>query len=165
MEQTIEEGTTAAIVINVIDEQGSHVAATIDTSTTRLSTHPSATPTVTSLDTGVYRIKWTGLSPALAVSDNDNRVTVEVNGSISGTAWSSYHVPVKIVRRTLADGDIDGYTLEEALKLSLAALAGKVSGAGTGTVTIRSADDTVNRIVASVDDDGNRTSITLDETG
>lgn len=165
MEQTIEEGTTAAIVINVIDEQGSHVAATIDTSTTRLSTHASATPTVTSLDTGVYRIKWTGLSPALAVSDNDNRVTVEVNGSISGTAWSSYHVPVKIVRRTLADGDIDGYTLEEALKLSLAALAGKVSGAGTGTVTIRSADDTVNRIVASVDDDGNRTSITLDETG
>lgn len=165
MEQTVEEGTTAAIVINVIDEQGSHVAATIDTSTTRLSTHASATPTVTSLDTGVYRIKWTGLSPALAVSDNDNRVTVEVNGSISGTAWSSYHVPVKIVRRTLADGDIDGYTLEEALKLSLAALAGKVSGAGTGTVTIRSADDTVNRIVASVDDDGNRTSITLDETG
>ena len=165
MEQTIEEGTTAAIVINVIDEQGSHVAATIDTSTTRLSTHASATPTVTSLDTGVYRIKWTGLSPALAVSDNDNRVTVEVNGSISGTAWSSYHVPVKIVRRTLADGDIDGYTLEEALKLSLAALAGKISGAGTGTVTIRSADDTANRIVASVDDDGNRTSIALDETG
>ena len=72
---------------------------------------------------------------------------------------------MKIVRRTLADGDIDGYTLEETLKLCLSALAGKVSGAGTGTVTFRSADDTANRIVASVDDDGNRTSITLDETG
>lgn len=165
MEQTVEEGTTAAIVINVIDEQGSHTSATIDTSTTRLSTHPSAAPTVTSLDTGVYRIKWTGLSPALAVSDNDNRVTVEVNGTIGGVAWTSYHIPVKIVRRTLADGDIDGYTLEETLKLCLSALAGKVSGAGTGTVTFRSADDTANRIVASVDDDGNRTSITLDETG
>ena len=165
MEQTIEEGTTAAIVINVINEQGSHVAATIDTSTTRLSTHPSAIPTVTSVDTGVYRIKWTGLSPALAVSDNDNRVTVEVNGTITGAAWSSYHVPVKIVRRTLADGDIDGYNLEQAMKICLSALAGKISGAGTGTVTIRSADDTVNRIVASVDDDGNRTSITLDGAG
>ena len=165
MEQTVEEGTTAAIVINVIDDQGSHTSANINTSTTRLSTHPSAVPTVTSLDTGVYRIKWTGLSPALAVGDNDNRVTVEVNGDIGGTAWSSYHIPVKIVRRTLADGDIDGYTLEETLKLCLSALAGKISGAGTGTITIRSADDTVNRIVASVDDDGNRTSITLDETG
>lgn len=165
MEQTIEEGTTAAIVINVINEQGSHVAATIDTSTTRLSTHPSAIPTVTSVDTGVYRIKWTGLSPALAVSDNDNRVTVEVNGTITGAAWSSYHIPVKIVRRTLADGDIDGYNLEQAMKICLSALAGKISGAGTGTVTIRSADDTVNRIVASVDDDGNRTSITLDGAG
>jgi len=165
MEQTVEEGTTAAIVINVIDDQGSHTSANINTSTTRLSTHPSAVPTVTSLDTGVYRIKWTGLSPALAVGDNDDRVTVEVNGDIGGTAWSSYHVPVKIVRRTLADGDIDGYTLEETLKLCLSALAGKVSGAGTGTVTFRSADDTANRIVASVDDDGNRTSITLDETG
>ena len=75
------------------------------------------------------------------------------------------YVPVKLLEEHFADGDIDGYTLEEALKLSCQPLAGKVSGAGTGTVTIRSADDTVNRIVASVDDDGNRTSITLDETG
>lgn len=165
MEQSVEEGTTAAIVINVINNQGSHVAATIDTSTTRLSTHPSAIPTVTSVDTGVYRIKWTGLSPALAVSDNDNRVTVEVNGTITGAAWSSYHVPVKIVRRTLADGDIDGYTLEEAMKICLAALAGKVSGAGTTSITIRSADDSTDRIVATVDSNGNRSSVTLDGAG
>ena len=165
MEQSVEEGTTAAIVINVINNQGSHVAATIDTSTTRLSTHPSAIPTVTSVDTGVYKIKWTGLSPALAVSDNDNRVTVEVNGTIGGVAWSSYHVPVKIVRRTLADGDIDGYTLEEAMKICLAALAGKVSGAGTTSITIRSADDSTDRIVATVDSNGNRSSVTLDGAG
>ena len=165
MEQSIEQGTTAAIIVNVIGEDGNHTAATINTTTTRLSTHPSATPTVTQRDTGVYLIKWTGLSPALSPSDNDNGVSVEVNGTISGTAWTSYHIPVKIVRRTLADGDIDGYNLEQAMKICLSALAGKISGAGTGTVTIRSADDTVNRIVASVDDDGNRTSITLDGAG
>ena len=165
MEQSIEQGTTAAIIVNVIGEDGNHIAASINTATTRLSTHPSATPTVTQRDTGVYLIKWTGLSPALSPSDNDNGVSVEVNGTISGTAWTSYHIPVKIVRRTLADGDIDGYNLEQAMKICLSALAGKISGAGTGTVTIRSADDTVNRIVASVDDDGNRTSITLDGAG
>lgn len=165
MEQTVEQGTTAAIIVNVINEQGSHVAATINTSTTRLSTHPSAVPTVTSLDTGVYRIKWTGLSPALAVGDNDNRVTVEVNGDIGGTAWSSYHIPIKIVRRTLADGDIDGYNLEEAMKICLSALGAKVSGAGTTTITFRAADDSKDRITATVDTDGNRSSITLDATG
>jgi len=165
MEQTIEQGTTAAIVVNVINEQGSHAAAVIDTATTRLSTHASAVPVVTQLDTGVYRIKWTGLSPALTVADNDNRVTVEINGSIGGVAWSSYHVPIKILRRTLADGDIDGYNLEETLKLCLSALAGKVSGAGTTSITIRSADDSADRIVATVDTDGNRSSITLNTNG
>ena len=116
MEQSIEEGTTAAIIINVIGEDGNHVAATIDTTTTRLSTHASAVPVVTQRDVGVYLIKWTGLSPALSPSDNDNGVSVEVNGTISGTAWTSYHIPVKILRRTLADGDIDGYNLEEDVK-------------------------------------------------
>lgn len=64
----------------------------------------------------------------------------------------------------LAGGDVDGYTLEETLKLCLAALAGKLSGAATTTVTIRSADDGENRIVATVDADGNRTAVTLDAT-
>ena len=127
MEQSVEEGTTAAIIVNVIGEDGNHTNA--NNLSAVLSTHPSATPTITSLDTGVYRIKWTGLSPALSPSDNDNGVTVELNGDIGGVAWTSYFIPVKIVRRTLADGDIDGYTLEEAMKICLAALAGKVSGA------------------------------------
>jgi len=165
MEQSIEEGTTAAIIINVIGEDGNHVAATIDTTTTRLSTHASAVPVVTQRDVGVYLIKWTGLSPALSPSDNDNGVSVEVNGTISGTAWTSYHIPVKILRRTLADGDIDGYNLEQAMKICLSALAGKVSGAGTTAITIRSADDSADRIVATVDTDGNRSSITLNANG
>ena len=163
MEQSVEEGTTAAIIVNVIGEDGNHTNA--NNLSAVLSTHPSATPTITSLDTGVYRIKWTGLSPALSPSDNDNGVTVELNGDIGGVAWTSYHIPVKIVRRTLADGDIDGYTLEEAMKICLAALAGKVSGAGTTSITIRSADDTADRIVATVDTNGNRSAVTLDGAG
>jgi hypothetical protein len=163
MEQSVEEGTTAAIIVNIIGEDGNHTNA--NNLSAVLSTHPSATPTITSLDTGVYRIKWTGLSPALSPSDNDNGVTVELNGDIGGVAWTSYFIPVKIVRRTLADGDIDGYTLEQAMKICLAALAGKVSGAGTTSITIRSADDTADRIVATVDSNGNRSSVTLDGAG
>lgn len=65
----------------------------------------------------------------------------------------------------MAAGDVDGYTLEETLKLCLAALAGKLSGADTTTVTIRAADDSKARITATVDSDGNRSAVTLDETG
>lgn len=56
------------------------------------------------------------------------------------------------------------YTAEELLRLMAAAMAGKVSGAGTVTVTIRDVSDTKDRIVATVDADGNRSAITLDVT-
>lgn len=66
----------------------------------------------------------------------------------------------------LAAGDVDGYTLEQALKLMLAALAGKVSGAGTTTVILRAADDSKPRITATVETaTGNRSALTLDATG
>lgn len=65
----------------------------------------------------------------------------------------------------LAGGDFDGYTLEQFGKLVLAALAGKLSGAGTATEVFRAADDSKDRITATVDSSGNRTAITLDATG
>jgi hypothetical protein len=70
-----------------------------------------------------------------------------------------------IANAVLAAGDIDGYSLEEALKLCAAVLAGKVSGAGTNTITFRAADDSKDRIVATVTSEGNRTSLVLDVTG
>jgi hypothetical protein len=58
-----------------------------------------------------------------------------------------------------------GLTLDGALKLITAAVAGKVSGGGTGTITIRNAvADTKDRIVATVETDGDRTAITYDLT-
>ena len=55
-----------------------------------------------------------------------------------------------------------GITLREALRIVLAANAGKLSGATGGTITIRNPGDTVSRIVATVDGNGNRTAVTLD---
>jgi hypothetical protein len=70
---------------------------------------------------------------------------------------------------TLADSILDraagvevGFTLRESLRLILAALAGKLSGAATTTITIRAANDLKPRIVATVDPDGNRSSLVLD---
>jgi hypothetical protein len=55
-----------------------------------------------------------------------------------------------------------GLNAEEAMRLIAAATAGKVSGGASPTVTIRNVGDTKNRIVASVDNDGNRTAVTYD---
>lgn len=59
-----------------------------------------------------------------------------------------------------------GLTPVQSLRLIAAALAGKVSGGGTGTVTVRNAvADSKDRIVATTPDaNGNRTAITVDLT-
>lgn len=53
------------------------------------------------------------------------------------------------------------YTAADLMRLMAAALAGKLSGAGGATITIRDVNDTEDRIVADVDGSGNRTDVTL----
>jgi hypothetical protein len=64
----------------------------------------------------------------------------------------------------LSNGIETSLTLRQALRLMVAAAAGKVSGAATNTITFRNIGDSKNRIVASVDTYGNRSSITTDLT-
>jgi hypothetical protein len=55
-----------------------------------------------------------------------------------------------------------GLSAEEILRIMLAVLAGKVSGAGTGTESFRDIADLKTRVVSTVDAQGNRTAVTLD---
>jgi len=69
----------------------------------------------------------------------------------------------------IADGVLDEavegtYTLRQILRLLAASVGGKASGGGTTTVTFRDVDDAKDRIVATVDANGNRTVMTLDVT-
>lgn len=69
------------------------------------------------------------------------------------------------VAGAVLDAPIDGaITLRQLLRLIGAASAGKVSGAAGTTVTIRDLNDTKDRIVATVDANGNRTAVTRDLT-
>lgn len=56
------------------------------------------------------------------------------------------------------------YTAAELLRIIAAALAGELSGAATTTITILGVDGTTDRIVATVDADGNRIAVTADGT-
>ena len=64
----------------------------------------------------------------------------------------------------LANGIETGVTFRQAQRLQLSAAAGKLSGAGTAEVKIRNVGDTKDRIIADVDEHGNRTGVTLDVT-
>ena len=92
-EQTAYAGDDIKVLVNVIDSTGSHVAATINATTTRIDGN-SAAPTVTTVATGIYQITFSGVTPAPAEGD---RLIVKVNGDIGGTAWSEYGIPVKIL--------------------------------------------------------------------
>ena len=59
------------------------------------------------------------------------------------------------------DLDIDGYTLEEAMRLLLAVNTGKLQPTATSAV-FRAADDSKNRVTATTTADGSRTAVTLD---
>lgn len=106
-------------------------------------------------------------------------VTASASGSLSGagsvlTAIGHMEAegggatplsPEGLAASLLDNEDIEtNYSLRESLRLILSSLAGKVSGAGTSTITIRDVNDTVNRIVATVDSNGNRTAVTKDVT-
>jgi hypothetical protein len=88
-------------------------------------------------------------------------------GSMSGSFAPAITLEAQGFSQYLLDQeDIEtGLTFREALKLIAAATAGTLSGGGSSTVTIKSAvDDTKDRIVATVDSQGNRTAIVYDLT-
>jgi hypothetical protein len=92
-EQTSYVGDDIKVLVNVIDSTGSHVAATINTSTTRLNGF-STVPTVNTIGTGIYEVVFASVTPAPAEGD---RLIAKINGDIGGTAWTEYAVPLKIV--------------------------------------------------------------------
>lgn len=67
------------------------------------------------------------------------------------------------VQQALLTESVEGsLDVQDVLRIMLAATAGKLSGAGTGTVSIRDLLDGKDRIVATTDAQGNRSAITLD---
>lgn len=60
--------------------------------------------------------------------------------------------------------DVDGLTLEEALKIILSKTAGIASGGGTTSIAFRDQGDTKNVITMTVDANGNRSAVTVDGT-
>lgn len=65
--------------------------------------------------------------------------------------------PATIASAVLASAIETGYDLKSAMRLVLSAMAGKVSGAQSSSIHFRNVTDTKDRIIATVDGNGNRT--------
>lgn len=95
-----------------------------------------------------------------ATSAGLSRLDTAVSSRLSGALYENTDTFLD-----KANGVETGVTVRGALRLMLAVLAGKVSGAGTGTETFRNAvADSKPRVTAVVDTSGNRTTITTDQT-
>lgn len=104
------------------------------------------------------------------VADNTILSRILANGDTSAFDPSTDGLqPIRdalpTVAAIFAGGDVDGYTLEESLKLILSACVGVLAGAGSNSITIEAADGSKTRITATVDSSGNRSVVVLDETG
>lgn len=102
---------------------------------------------------------WT----ARLTETNNNIADVKTVNEVSIIQQNSAGLAVA----TGADGVWDeplesGYTARQIVRIMAAALAGKLSGADGTSISIRDLNDTKNRIDATVDIDGNRTSVILD---
>jgi hypothetical protein len=78
-------------------------------------------------------------------------------GTIDADALAADAVD-EILDETIGDTTV---TMRQALKLMVATLGGKLSGAATTTVVIRNAADDTDVVTATVDADGNRSAVTL----
>lgn len=101
-------------------------------------------------------------SDLATVDSNVDAILVDTGTTIPGLIGALNNISTADI---LAAGDVDGFSIEESLKLILATQVGKLSGAATTTITIRAADDSKDRITATVDESGNRTAVTLDADG
>jgi len=74
-------------------------------------------------------------------------------------------IPLSTIAAAVWASVVDGtLTAAQSVRLMNAVLGGKVSGAGTATETFRDVDDSKNRVVTTVDAQGNRTAVARDLT-
>lgn len=100
-------------------------------------------------------------------------------GAIASTAFAAGAITASAIATGAIDADalaadaideiwdevvVDTYTGRQVLRAFMAALAAKVSGMGTTTVTFRNPADSQDVIVATVDASGNRSTVTLNLT-
>jgi len=86
----------------------------------------------------------------------------DVEDNSMGTVVIHRELSSEVISDSVWDKAIEaGYTAEQVMKIIASVLAGKASGAGSGTITFRDITDHASRVVSQVDGTGNRLAVTL----
>ena len=118
------------------------------------------------VDTAVIGALGAGLT-ALADKTTLDLIHTDVDAVLADTGTDGVVLKAAGLAADAVDEILDevvegSLTLRHAIKLFLAALAGKSSGGGTATLIFRDNADSKARITATVDASGNRSAMTLD---
>ena len=128
-------GTGSISLAGAVDSQGyGYIVATTEES--------GLTPT------GIANAVWSALAA-------DNNVAGTMGEKLNG-AGSAGNPWTEIIE--------SGMSAAEVLRVIASVLAGEVSGAGTGTETFKGLDGATDRVISTVDSNGNRTAVTVDGT-
>lgn len=130
-----------------VDVSADVAAVKVDTAAILVDTGTTLDGKINTIDTNVDSI----------LADTGTDGVVVAAASKTGYALSATGVD-GILDETIGDSTV---TMRQALKVAVSALAGKLSGAATTTVSIRNVADDADVIVATVDADGNRSAVTL----
>jgi hypothetical protein len=109
-------------------------------------------------ENGSYQVNLSGANNNILEARVQNNVSINAANS-AGLIAGSGGVTAAQVWQHVIEG---GKGADEFLRIMLSVLAGKVSGAGSGTESFRDVADTKNRVVSTVDTEGNRTAVVLD---
>lgn len=168
--RVLTAGTNIALakgtgVTGFTDIDASGVRAAVGLASANLDTQLGAMPTLAQLNAEIDAVQ-TDIAGVLSdTNDIQTRLPAALVGgrmdaSVGALATGSL---AAIADEVLGYAVEAGLTTKQALRLMAAALAGKISGASGTTITIKNAvADNKDRIVATVDSDGNRTAITYD---
>jgi hypothetical protein len=97
------------------------------------------------------------------IEDLDATISSRAVTGAAMTLTSGERDAVAAALLDLANGVETGWTLRQALRIVAAVLAGKSTGAGSGTEAFRDLTDTKARVTATISE-SNRTAITYDKT-
>jgi hypothetical protein len=122
----------------------------------------AAAPTVDAIADGVWDEAIAGHTTATTFGGKNQKVVPsetinDYKADVSGLATSTEVGAIALLGETV----IGTYTVQDILTILAAKMVGKASGGGTTTIKYRGVDDTTDVVVETVDDNGNRSAVTL----
>ena len=118
--------------------------------------------------TNAFTDEGTGYSLVLTATEmTAARIVIYVADQTSPKVWLDLAIVIETYGNASAQHEFDldtgivegTLTVQHALRLMLAALTGKATGGGTATITFRDTGDTTDRLVMTVDANGNRSAV------